>query len=498
MNRATGGQTVASPSELVELLHICTRSLGLLYLVIDGIDECCDQDAVVRGLLSLADSTNVKVLIFSRPNVDSLFRQVTETERVTMEASSVKGDIKLYLTNQLTALSSEGYLPPDANTSELATQLLYGADGMFLWARLMLAYLRSPAFTPDQRVTEIGGVRLPEGLPDMYQRILSQIKKCPGAESLATQVFTWLTFSTEFLTLEMLYQAIVSYELSEDPTSFQRSVVVTCGGLLEVGERNIIRFIHLSVRDYFIGYRNNPGSQGHIQTQFKFPSKAESNLQIGQKCLSYLTCAVPAGPLSGSLGLLASRPQTRRNFPLLSYAALSWVGHLHQSIPMGLPWDPQLVLPDASSVKELVTALSRFLGHPRLVMTWVEAFYLFSVHRSPPAFDDLRTWCKKLCQTFPNISSTRISKDIMEFSSDLARLHRSWGETLFHGPFKIWGDVTGFHTSRFLAQTKAVRVESLASTLGQGTQLMDSPLCHCSRPLHDGLQLAVLSIWPRQ
>lgn len=260
MNKATGGQTVASPSELVELLHICTRSLDLLYLVIDAIDECCNQDAVVRELLSLADSTNVKALIFSRPNVDPPFRQVTETERVTMEASSVKSDIKLYLTNQLTALSSEGYLPPDASTSGLATELLYGADGMFLWAHLMLAYLRSPAFTPAQRVSEIGGVRLPEGLPDMYQRILSQIRKCPGAESLATQVFMWLTFSTEILTLEMLYQATVSYEPLEDPTSFQHSVVVTCGGLLEVNEWNILRFIHISVRNYFIDYRNNPGS----------------------------------------------------------------------------------------------------------------------------------------------------------------------------------------------------------------------------------------------
>lgn len=91
---------------------------------------------------------------------------------------------------------------------------------------------------------------------------------------------------------------------------------------------------------------------------------------------------------------------------------------------MGFPSDPQLVLPDASSVKELVTALCRFFGHPRVVMTWIEAFYLFSF-RGPPAFGDLRTWCENPCETFPNISPTRIANDIMEFSRDLAQLHRA-------------------------------------------------------------------------
>ena len=52
-----------------------------------------------------------------------------------------------------------------------------GADGMFLWARLMMTCLSSTAFTSTQWVDIIMEVTLLEGLEKMYDRIVEVISK---------------------------------------------------------------------------------------------------------------------------------------------------------------------------------------------------------------------------------------------------------------------------------------------------------------------------------
>jgi hypothetical protein len=67
---------------------------------------------------------------------------------VSFDRNANNLDIKLYLVHQLEALIDTGKLSSTANIDKLADILVHGADGMFLWAKLMINYLNSLGFTP--------------------------------------------------------------------------------------------------------------------------------------------------------------------------------------------------------------------------------------------------------------------------------------------------------------------------------------------------------------
>lgn len=164
------GQRVATGNDLQGLLRILAARNGPLYMVIDGLDETSDSKKALELLEDLVIGTRVKLVCLSRTNIIDLLCRVPESNRIAVRRESTSSDIRLVLTRQLNEMHKERKLPADSDISDLVESLVLGADGMFLWAALMVGFLNSPALTPKRRVKTIQGVRFPEGLDTIVRQ----------------------------------------------------------------------------------------------------------------------------------------------------------------------------------------------------------------------------------------------------------------------------------------------------------------------------------------
>lgn len=231
----------------------------------------------------------------------------------------------------MTSLKDEMMLPPSADVDNLVKNLEVGTDGMFLWARLMIQYLHSPALSKSQRLKMIREVRFPEGLETMYDRIGAYIEARFEVErELAKQVFTWLSFSKRQMTVRELQQAIQpeadnaeqEEEEKEELSDFSQRVVMTCAGLVEIEilhdpvqdrPTDFFPFIHLSAKAYFSGEEGALVLRKQANLSI---DPCQANVTIAKTCLEYLTFALPAQPLAGKVGAILVKANSWRHFRL--------------------------------------------------------------------------------------------------------------------------------------------------------------------------------------
>ncbi|GAB7353903.1 hypothetical protein MBLNU459_g4252t2 [Dothideomycetes sp. NU459] len=114
------------------------------FIVLDGLDECEleTQSDIIEFLRSLAG--RAKVIFFSREgnNIARSFTSVPQDYRLHyhMTQQANKSDIARYLKQSVTALNIE-----DETINQTITTTLHdGANGMLLWAALMVTELQKP------------------------------------------------------------------------------------------------------------------------------------------------------------------------------------------------------------------------------------------------------------------------------------------------------------------------------------------------------------------
>lgn len=203
------GSAIASSVQISGLLKVCLSSFDC-FLVFDAIDECQDNERLMDLILWLSENTATKVVLLSRPNVTSLVRTVPIKGRLIISKENTQGDIQKYLRTQVSLLVEDDYFPPDTTAEPLVHCLLKGADGMFLWAKLMIGYLKSPAHTSLRRLQDVSAIILPEGLAKMYRRIMALIENSDNAQrKLAQSVIEWTLCSMTPLTSNQLHEALV-------------------------------------------------------------------------------------------------------------------------------------------------------------------------------------------------------------------------------------------------------------------------------------------------
>jgi hypothetical protein len=504
MSQASGGQLTASEDELAEMLRVYASSCGRrCYIVLDGIDECEENATLVGHLLRLGKDSDVKFLLFSRPNVEPLSWTVPEEHQLPI-GRKTSDDIGVFLVRKVERLKDEGKLPPKADTAGLAGHLLTGADGMFLWARLMISFLNSPAHSRASRIEIIQNVILPEGLETMYNRISNLIEQGYQAERhLATKIITWLTGTERRLDVRELRAAIISsskpntsLNAADSVEEFVQSVIMTCGGLVEVeemyspvhqGVSKFFRFIHLSVPEYF-----STGESPLSLTAW------ERRLEVTYTCLNFLTFNLPANPLGGSVGRNTTRKELDKSWPFCSYAALYWYQHL-----VATELDSSGTTKDHDSTAQnqlepVILALSRFLSQKFVLMSWVEASYILGQPPSNPVLNQLSRRAASI-GTFlhmESIDTAEIHEDLTELCRFMKEVYQYWGSKLMESPALVWEEVTAFTPSRLFPQTSAIKVQSLVSDEPDSDYLSTKCLCKVSVSSLNGLLVGVLSVWP--
>lgn len=515
MDGMSSGQLVASRKELLDLLLLCTPAIKNCVIVLDGVDECEDREDLIRDLLPIAKNSDAKLLLFSRPNVSGLSRSLPKSQWLKIGKLN-SGDISLFFSRKLDAFCQDGLLPSGSNNLNLLSRLITGADGMFLWARLMTSYLDSPALTPSLRLKTILEVTFPEGLHVMYARITGLIARGRQIEQrFAEWIISWLAFSKRQVTehelretTKVIYQDnIISEEQFPD---FQRTVIITCAGLVEPSNVNDprlnttvpgFRFIHLTVLE-FLFPRENPLHLGKVKegtvTNSLPITSTSAHLDIARGCLQYLIHFVPAQPLGGTLGQNSSDEYLNQQFPLCNYAALHWSHHLEAIASESTQGAATLHPATQHKFRILLTLLARFLLHKLVLTAWLEACYVFKTKPNWGALGTLSRWLESSTQLVldPTPEVQRIVEDLSELEKYLEQLDKYWGTKLLASPSILWEEATAFTPSRLLVKTNAINVTSLVNKGPTGSEVSSQCLRKISEVSPDGLFVGVLSVWP--
>jgi hypothetical protein len=522
------GQSVASPAALFDLLVLCLTPSSIL--VLDGVDECVNHSDFVRSLLKLYSASKPAMLVLSRITVHRLKVTVPAASQIKLPKDDVSRDIRIFVSEAMDELVADSLLRELApeRKQELIDRIQRGADGMFLWARLMVQFLRSPVLTPEQRLRTITEINFPEGLETMYERILSGISKSGSVSAaLAARTLTWLAHAILPLSSQQIIQAlkiegILDSDAATSTDEFEESIIMASAGLVELSRgastsilpkgSTTLRFIHLSVKDmlrqHFTTLSTSLRDAPNYATALRLPDTVTANLCISRCCLQQLLYHTPAGPLSGKMGERISSEDLHSRFNLTEYAAVAWTAHMTNIFKTDLP------LPIASSctpglmsaIANLSSTLQTFLGNPRVVSAWLEGFYTARQHREtcmithPPA-EPLRKWAAWLegwaTGSHDNLQvDSRLLRDICSFSDELDEITHNWGFRLLRNPEIIWDEMTSLTESRFFFSpgTTKVSLQTIEkpTVLGIGQNYV----AMVSQTSAAGEMKGVLSIWP--
>ena len=516
------GQLDATYDEMIGLLTVLAKHLDAMYLILDGVDECDEPDDFMLDLWRMQECEKVRLLFFSRPNVGFLRRTIPISRSLRVDRTTNHADLELYFNWQLRYLQELRLLPSQLAFESLIPSLLSGADGMFLWARLMMVHLKSPAFSPNVRLSIILNIKMPERLEDMYDRILRQIISGPRHEqSLAKSIFTWLTFGKQPLSDSELHDVLKSAEEAEVPNLagwqnqayelnyFQEKIVMVCGSLVEcTGLKGSFTahcsFIHHSTFEYFwtrCKESNACCNTGPRSIEYFFSPTIYGEAELATSCLSYLVFRAPAGPLSGHLAQTASASVVKSMLPFLKYAALEWPTHLGAMVSKHRHLSRACSEHFRTKLETLLQLISNFLS--RLVpMSWVEALYMFT-----SADSGTHNYIQCNLLEWTNFASTLlidydltnfqiVLSSLKSFVYDLQALHKNWGETLSRTSHNIWNDITAFTNSPFFQQSSALSVEYLPIRGVRCSSSSSMPLTRTSNiDVRTGI-CAILTIWP--
>ncbi|KAK4169607.1 hypothetical protein QBC43DRAFT_308040 [Cladorrhinum sp. PSN259] len=499
MHYQSVGQLTASREEAAELAELTMKCVDGVYIVIDALDECDSCDELLHKFRRIGEIQGVRLAMFSRHTVTDLPKQIKGVVSLAIGLRN-ETDIKSYLHNGVAALQRKKLLSINTNVDETAETLTKRADGMFLWARLLITYLNSPALYPAERQQAINKVGTPEGLQAMFERIIALIERSDMAmRRTARQSFLWLLFSERQMLPDELESALIPAEASGDAEDwkipdFENTVIRACAGFVERDSREVtyegrrfnpFRFIHATVKDYLMSAEARQFSSRSVRSEVIPPKCMDAHVEIATVCLRYLTFRMPAQPLSGRLGKSVSVDDLLTAWPLSNYAALCWTSSL---LAIG---DCSLLTND----RPLFEALKQFLSQPKVLMAWIESCYTYL---AVPGYGNLQTWGSRALEYSERNKSAKDRKEVgnlaYELGSYLGTLNADWGHQLRDTPSIVWEEVTAFNPTGLLAKHGGIHVQQLQCQ--PPPMVSGAPINRVSQLTPDGENDVVLSVYP--
>ncbi|KAI0466178.1 hypothetical protein F4859DRAFT_334509 [Xylaria cf. heliscus] len=265
------GKRSASIVILEQLLQLATTALSddlgdsrTIYLVIDGLDDLDVEkqkrfltliNRISRDSLCRPNSAVCKILVASQTThlIRECLRKKT-TVSLSDEKHKLTEAIVRYSEQRLKAHRSkfaELYLQ-DSDLVGIARQISQKADGMFLWARLVLDYLTHNIFYSSQEIREAVDT-LPRKLVKFYEKVLTQMIRRFDDRSVdrLRTIFGWIAFGRrplrrpEFRSALSYCAGITSVEELAPSHLFDM-----CSPLVEERPDSSLWFIHVSVKEY--------------------------------------------------------------------------------------------------------------------------------------------------------------------------------------------------------------------------------------------------------
>ncbi|KAF2467048.1 uncharacterized protein BDR25DRAFT_267857 [Lindgomyces ingoldianus] len=484
--RSASGQQKASTDDVVAVLALLLRQHPT-FLVIDGVDECCDTEMFLTLIQEICRISDCRVLLLSRPNITiplEYQRWASGAPHVVLiNESHNAADIDTYVNTNLNQMADQGFFGIGLDRT-LITQIGRRSKGMFLWANLLIKYLQSPGLSPNERRTTLEEVSLLEGLEPLYRGILRVLGQRYGKEkAISVDIFRWLSLSIKPLNTATLHTALAitpGQPTTEDQylLHFTQSVSRLTCGLVEVADGSV-SFIHRSVKEYL----QSPECQ---ELGFSLYDESAVHAHLAARCISYLANDVPKRPLQRlepytpsasiaiSSGISFCTSRTSRsadsgyksmptsdteglvemdrasqttttfdfNLPFLRYAALCWPVHLYRALVNRVPrcTSPTLSSTDPFSNTPWLPALSHFLTERAAVTTWVEASWRYSL---PPNLSRLVPLLINIKSEIPPATIEGrelrwVVHGLRQLSDALNELRGDYGFTLRDNPSLVW------------------------------------------------------------
>ncbi|KAF4635514.1 hypothetical protein G7Y89_g2570 [Cudoniella acicularis] len=274
----------SSPQVLEQLLPtllpaISNESSRTIYvrIVLDGLDEC-DEDKQQRVFTVLdrmvastsnSNQTICKVLISSQdsPNLSKLLRRKGSVSLYD-ERAALMSAIGVYVRQRLERMRDDVFPieHTDGDVKEIAEAIASNADGMFLWARLVLDVIQVGIFfsAEDMRTSAIKSI--PKDLGEFYQRILDRIVTRFGGQSEERMraVWGWIALAQRPLKKFELKSALIFGSLDIPGAQLPPDHIFELfKPLIEERKDSTLSFIHVSVKNYL----QSPASGPFIQQQ---------------------------------------------------------------------------------------------------------------------------------------------------------------------------------------------------------------------------------------
>jgi hypothetical protein len=241
------------------LAKISGMSCEMIYIIVDGLDECPDRKSFLQAVSGLSECSvkqNFRILVTSRPSQD--IRQSFEkmgSSIFGVGPDQIAKDVELHVKTEILKQPKLSKLPHDIKESTRKS-ITSGAQGMFRWVSCQLDILAKARSTAAIRraLTE-----LPTGLDETYDRIFSQVQE--DDRPLVRRALQWLIACMRPLTLLELAEAVTidphinAFEPDErliDPNE----LLDMCGSLVQSSsEDQVVSLAHYSVKEYLISSR---------------------------------------------------------------------------------------------------------------------------------------------------------------------------------------------------------------------------------------------------
>ncbi|MCJ1470496.1 hypothetical protein MMC07_009142, partial [Pseudocyphellaria aurata] len=309
--------TKPSLEEIFVALQSVVVKYSSVYVVVDALDECSNQDAT-RGrflakLRDLQSKTDLRIMATSRFNLD-IEHEFSAALKLEIRASNP--DVKRYVAGQFHRLPR--CIQRDNELHEMVQEkIMQAVEGMFLLARLYVDSLSDKITTRLVKDALESLSRGPQALNKAYDEAMERIKgQLPGIKTLATNVLSWIVHAQRPLTTKELCHALAVEPddklLDQDNVVDIEEVVDACAGLVTVDEKSgIIRLVHHTAQGYF------------QQVQEEWNLRAQ--LKIASTCLTYLSFDCFQSGRCSTHTLVYSRLCQN---PFLDYAANYWGLHI--------------------------------------------------------------------------------------------------------------------------------------------------------------------------
>ncbi|KAH6972433.1 hypothetical protein BKA56DRAFT_677385 [Ilyonectria sp. MPI-CAGE-AT-0026] len=345
----TGSNGLRTTQSVKDLFCRFANSCGPLIIAVDGLDEIDHQKCaeLLSTLLDILNAcSNTRLLVSSREE-RSIMRLLENKTRSLRVNENNANEIEEYVRTQgddwVTELRQLGATDEDcASIKDGLKSVVTKATGMFLYAKLVLGTAKAQ-FDLESVQAELAN--LPNGLDQVYSRILSRLKENEAGQ----RVLLWVACAKRPVQQAQILQALLIKQSMQDFSMRQRKawldILAACGPVIEI-RGGIVEFVHFTAREYLFGSQSE-----------NFLKLYDGQLECATVLLTYLSLRSFDRLFAPSFSEEDKEDLHRHiisgDFILFEYAANFWLEHIK--------YLSQLPLTEAVKWKSATNAVTRFL-----------------------------------------------------------------------------------------------------------------------------------------